>query len=261
MRPDVAAPRLGTPLIRVGDLGSTNDLARLLSDAGLAEGTVVVARTQTRGRGRHGRVWTSPPGGLWCSIVLRPARDAGWGRLSLAMAVAAAEAIDAAAGVQSAIRWPNDIVIGGRKVAGILLEAARDAIIVGIGINANVPADALPDALRAASVSLHEVAGRAVDPTGLLDGLLACAASWYALWIAGGPQVMSAWTARDAMRGRRVATGSGGVRVEGIAEGVDADGALRVRLAGGGVHRVVAGDLAFAAPDGQRDTHGQEPIG
>ncbi|HET8678909.1 MAG TPA: biotin--[acetyl-CoA-carboxylase] ligase, partial [bacterium] len=138
------APRFGTPLVRVGELGSTNDLARVMADAGLPEGTVVVARRQTQGRGRHGHTWASPPGGLWCSLVLRPARDAGWGRLSLAMAVATCEAVDEVAGIRSAIRWPNDVVINGRKVAGILLEGAPNALVVGIGINANVPAEALP---------------------------------------------------------------------------------------------------------------------
>ncbi|MGQ0548327.1 MAG: biotin--[acetyl-CoA-carboxylase] ligase [Armatimonadota bacterium] len=257
---DVPPARPGAPLVRVGELGSTNDLARLMADAGLPERTVVVARCQTQGRGRHSRTWISPPGGLWCSIVLRPARDAGWGRLSLAMAVAAAEAIDEVAGVQSAIRWPNDIVIGGRKVAGVLLEGARGAIVVGIGINANVPAEALPQALRTAAVSLHDVTGRPMLLDPLLETLLARADAWYAAWAQGGPQVLDAWAARDATRGHRIVANSLGISIEGIADGADPDGALRVRLPGGEVRRVVVSDVAVIPHAGARQSRGQEPV-
>lgn len=253
--------RLGVPLVRVGEIGSTNDLARLMADVGLPEGAAVVAGRQTQGRGRHGRTWVSPPGGLWCSIVLRPARDAGRGVLSLAMAVAAAEAIDAAAGVRAVIRWPNDIMINGRKVAGILLEGAEDAVVAGIGINANLPADALPQVLRPAAASLHEVAGRPIGIEALLDRLLARGGFWYAAWTRGGPQVLDAWTARDATRGTRVVAESQGTAIEGIAEGADPDGALRVRLPGGDVRRVVAGDLIPMPLGGARDTRRQEPLG
>lgn len=258
------APRFGTPLVRVGELGSTNDLARVMADAGLPEGTVVVARRQTQGRGRHGRTWASPPGGLWCSLVLRPARDAGWGRLSLAMAVATCEAVDEVAGIRSAIRWPNDVVINGRKVAGILLEGAPNALVVGIGINANVPAEALPEAFRPGAASLHDLAGRTIDLDVLLESLSAQVASWYAVWAAGGTQVMDAWTARDVTRGTRIIAESHGGTIEGIADGADPDGALRVRLPAGDVRRVVAGDLAVLVQTAARDTRqgrGQEPFG
>lgn len=244
---DPAAPRLGVPVIRVDELESTNDLARVCAAVGVPEGAVVIARRQTRGRGRYGRVWVSPTGGLWCSVLLRPAPRSGWGRLSLAMAVATAEAIDQTADVRSAIRWPNDVLVGGKKVAGVLLEAAADAVVVGIGINANIGAEALPHDLRLTAVSLHDAAGRAIALEPLLDALLARGGYWYGAWAQGGPEVIAAWTARDATRGRRVVVESRGATVEGIGEGVDDDGALCVRLAGGEVRRVLAGDL-IAAP-------------
>ncbi|MGH2375831.1 MAG: biotin--[acetyl-CoA-carboxylase] ligase [bacterium] len=259
-----ATPRFGAPLIRIGELGSTNDLARVLADAGLPEGTVVVARCQTQGRGRHGRTWSSPPGGLWCSFVLRPARDAGWGRLSLAVAVAACEAVDEVAGIRSAIRWPNDIVINGRKVAGILLEGASNAVVVGIGINANVPAEALPHAIRLGAASLHDIAGRTIGLDVLLETLHVRVAAWYAAWAQGGPQVLDAWTARDATRGTRIVADTQGGTIEGIADGADPDGALRIRLPAGDVRRVVAGDLAVLQQAPARDARqgrGQEPSG
>lgn len=258
---DVPPARPGAPLVRVGELGSTNDLARLMADAGLPERTVVVARCQTQGRGRHGRTWISPPGGLWCSIVLRPARDAGWGRLSLAMAVAVCEAVDEVAGIRSAIRWPNDVVTNGRKVAGILLEGASNAVVVGIGINANVPAETLPHAIRPGAASLHDIVGRTVGLDVLLETLRARVASWYAVWAAGGPQVLDAWTARDATRGTRIIADSQGGTIEGIADGADPDGALRIRLPAGDVRRVVAGDLAVLPRAPARDARRQEPFG
>lgn len=248
-----APPRLGAPLIRVDELGSTNDLARLLAVAGLPEGTVVVARRQTHGRGRYGRTWVSPPGGLWCSIVLRPTLRAGWGRLGLAASVAGAEAIDEAAGVRSTIRWPNDVMVAGKKVAGVLLEGAGDTIIVGIGINANVDLDALPQDVRGSAASLHEVARRPIGLESLLEGLLARAGYWYAAWARGGPEVIDAWATRDATRGSRVVVDSQGTRVEGVADGADHDGALRVRLASGEVRRVLAGDLLPARRAGRQE--------
>ncbi len=262
--PQPDTPRYEPPLVRIGELGSTNDLARVMADAGLPEGAVVVARRQTQGRGRHGRPWSSPAGGLWCSFVLRPARDAGWGRLSLAIGVATCEAVDHVAGVRSAIRWPNDVVINGRKVAGILLEGASNAIVVGIGINANVPSETLPPAVRLGAASLHDLAGRPVDLDALLETLRARVASWYAAWAAGGTQVLEAWAARDATRGTQIVAESQGGTIDGTADGVDPDGALRVRLPGGDVRRVVAGDLAVLAQTparGARRGHGQEPFG
>ncbi len=235
-------------MIRVDELGSTNDLARLLATAGLPEGAVVVARRQTHGRGRYGRTWASPPGGLWCSIMLRPTLRAGRGLLSLAASVAVAEAIDAAAGVQSAIRWPNDVMVAGKKVAGVLLEGAGDAVIVGIGINANVGVDALPQDLRATAVSLHAIAARPIGLESLLEGLLVRAGYWYDAWGRGGPEVIDAWTARDLTRGVRIVVDSQGETVEGVADGADPDGALRVRLVSGEVRRVLAGDLATIQP-------------
>ncbi|MBI3998053.1 MAG: biotin--[acetyl-CoA-carboxylase] ligase [Armatimonadetes bacterium] len=237
------AQPLGRPTIRVEELESTNDLARLLAAAGLPEGTAVVASRQTRGRGRFGRAWVSPHGGLWCSILLRPVAASGWGRLSLAMAVAVAEAIDQAAGVRSRIRWPNDILVAGRKVAGVLLEGAAEAVVVGVGINANNATDTMPAALRTMAGSLRELAGRTVSLEALFEILLARGAGWYEIWAQGGPEVIDAWSARDATRGTRVAVDTPAGRLAGVADGVDGDGALRIVLEGGEVRRVLAGDL------------------
>ena len=117
------AAALGRPLVWCGEATSTNDVARLLAAAGAPEGAAVVADVQTHGRGRLGRAWRSPIGGLWCSILLRPAAATVWGRLSVSMAVAVAEAVEAETAVRLGIAWPNDLIAAGRKVCGILIES------------------------------------------------------------------------------------------------------------------------------------------
>lgn len=240
--------RLGQPLIRLGAVGSTNDLARRLAETAAPEGTVVVADCQTHGRGRLGRPWASPLGGLWCSVVLRPAGARASAGLSLAVAVAAAEAIEAVASVQVDIRWPNDLLVAGRKVGGLLLEGVGGGVIVGIGINANVPSEALPADVAARATSLHLAAGRPVDREALLEAVLGRLGHWYGVWATDRAAVLAAWARRDLLRGAPVRVGPPGRTVEGTADGVDDDGALRVRLATGEVQRVVAGDVAVWSP-------------
>ncbi len=230
-------------MIRIAEIGSTNDVARALADAGVPEGAVVVAEVQTQGRGRLGRSWFSPEGGLWCSVLLRPQARSAWGRLSLAAAVAASEAIEATVPLRTGIRWPNDVVIGERKACGILIEGTGGAVVVGIGINVNVPVETLPPEVAAHATSLHLAAGHPVDRETILRALLGSLARWYGLWDAGDDAVLEAWRRRDVTRGTHVIVDGPGPRVEGVAVGVDDDGALRVRLESGVVQRVVAGDL------------------
>lgn len=239
--------KTGPPIVRIGEVESTNDVARVLALAGVPEGAVVVARRQTRGRGRWGRAWAAPPGGVWCSVLLRPTATHPWGLLSLAVAVGAAEAIEKTTGVKTGIRWPNDLVVDGRKVAGVLLEGAGDAVIVGIGINANVPLDALPEDVAPRATSLHLATGQPVDSDGLREAVVGRLMHWYRIWSAGGRGTTEAWRRRDVSRGTRVTAGSPGRTVEGIAEGIDGDGALLLRLASGEIRRVLTGDLIPAS--------------
>jgi BirA family biotin operon repressor/biotin-[acetyl-CoA-carboxylase] ligase len=233
-------------LVRLGETTSTNDIGRLLAAAGAAEGATVVADHQTLGRGRLGRSWESPVGGLWCSVVLRPPGDPSLGRLSLAVGVAVAEAIEAAAGVAAALAWPNDVVVRGRKAAGILIEGAAGALVVGMGVNVAVPPGALtPDVARCA-ISLDAASGRPVHRATVLDALLDRLGRWYAAWLDGDAGVIDAWRQRDALAGVPVVVTLQGERLEGTAEGPDHDGALRVRLRDGRIRRVLAGDVLSA---------------
>jgi biotin-[acetyl-CoA-carboxylase] ligase BirA-like protein len=237
-----ARSRIGRPLVRLTETGSTNDVARQLAEGGVREGAVVVAACQTRGRGRLGRAWESPQGGLWCTVLLRPMGGSPPGLLSLAVGLAVAETVEVA-GVEAALRWPNDVLIGERKVAGALLEAAGAAVVAGIGINVNVQLEALPPDVAGHATSLHLHAARPLDVEQVLWDLVDRLDTWYRRWTDTPGTVVSTWPARDALRGRPVRVAGGAVPVEGVADGVAPDGALRVRQANGRVHTVVAGDV------------------
>lgn len=225
--------RFGRPVHAYARVTSTNDVARDLAGDGAGEGTAVLAVEQTAGRGRLGRPWVSPPGGLYLSVVLRPplATDR-WPLLGIAVAVGAAEGVEPASGVPIALKWPNDLLAGGRKVGGILVEAAEGFAVAGIGINAGPPGAAPhPDA-----ASLH------VDLPGLVVAVFSGVEQAIDLLYADPPSVLARWRARSATLGRHVRV-LGAEVVEGIAEDIDGDGALVLRTASG-MRRVLAGDVS-----------------
>jgi BirA family transcriptional regulator, biotin operon repressor / biotin---[acetyl-CoA-carboxylase] ligase len=226
---------LGTPHLHLRETTSTNDRARALAASGAPHGTLVTAAAQTAGRGRQGRTWSAPAGcALLMSLVLRePER-----LLPLAAAVAVAEAV-AATGAQPGIKWPNDVLVGGRKVAGILAEARpQDGwAVLGIGINVAVdPAD-LPAELRDTAATLG--LGR-TDVPRVLERVIAELGRALAL---DTPALLDAWRARDALRGREIAWAGGA----GRAGGIDGDGRLVVDLHGGGRTALEAGEVHLSA--------------
>ena len=242
---------VGRRVIRIGRVGSTMDEAVRLAAAGEPEGTVVVAAEQTAGRGRAGRAWLAPPGtALLCSTLLRPPVPAArLGVLPLLVGVAVAEAIEEVAGLPARLKWPNDVWLGdgavGRKAAGVLVTARTGVdgegdAVVGVGLNANVaPADLVPGA-----TSLLAETGRSTDLDVLLDRLLARLDAAYAAFVdAGGAPTLAAWRGRAALLGEPVVVELEGRRREGVMRGVADDGALLLERDGGGIERVVAGDL------------------
>ena len=236
-------------------VASTNDVAARLADSGAEEGTTVVAEMQTAGRGRHGRVWFSPAGaGLYVSIIVRPRPSLSKGEhpatlLTLAAGVAIAEAVRVTTGLPAEIKWPNDIVIARRKLAGILTEAAVHGsspqfVVLGFGVNLQ-PA-AYPPELGSRVTSIGAETSRPVDRAFVLAEILAAISSRYADLCEGRfDAILTAW--------RQLAVGVPGARVEwdspagvvrGRAEDIDRQGALIVNV-GGKIERIVAGEVRW----------------
>lgn len=199
--------RLGRILYSMDQVDSTNRVAQLLADRGAPEGTLVVARSQTAGRGRLGRSWASPPGkGLWFSIVLTPAAPpAIVPQIPLVAAVAVARGLAEAAHIAVSIKWPNDIMIKGRKLCGILAESRTQGdkltyVILGIGLNTNATREDFPPGLADIATSIFLETGAQVKDIRLLGAILNEIERWYDLWLDKGFEpVRAAWHAQDAL--------------------------------------------------------------
>jgi len=225
---------------------STMEEARRLEAAGCADGTLIIAEEQSRGRGRLQREWHSPRGGLYFNLVIRPGTPLARGSLySLAAAVALAKAVRESSGLPAQVKWPNDILIGEKKVAGILLEARGEmdrlaSLSIGVGVNVNTP---LEDAIAGAT-SLGQEAGRALQRRELLIRFLshfeAAAADLRAE--SAGRGMLADWRRHSATLGRRVEIVTPTGTIAGIARGVDPLGALLVEKADGAVEPVICGD-------------------
>ncbi len=228
----------------VAETGSTNAVLAERARAGAPSGSVLVADHQTTGRGRFTRVWQAPPGkSLALSVLLRPpvAETRRWLWLPLLAGLAVADGLRAAAGVDARLKWPNDVLIGGRKVCGILAERVEGpvpAAVVGMGINTLLAEAELP-VPTATSLAL---AGAAVDPGKVVREVLVAFERWYSRW-ASGADLREAYAARCDTVGRQVrVVVSETESVEGEAVGVDPDGCLLVRTPDG-VRTFAAGDV------------------
>lgn len=235
--------RFGQRLHVHARVGSTNDEAATLAAQGAAEGTAVLAAEQTGGRGRRQRTWLSPAGGLWLSIVLRPALPPDqWALVGFAAGVGAARAVEEIAPVRVGLKWPNDLMIGEQKLGGVLMESRGPAVIAGIGINANVALDRFPRDIRPIATSLLAVLAGPVDLAALARALLEQFERVYDLLALNAEDVLAGWRERDLTRGRQVRL-SGAEELEGVVENVDRTGALLVRTSAG-IRRIVAGDVS-----------------
>jgi BirA family biotin operon repressor/biotin-[acetyl-CoA-carboxylase] ligase len=251
-----AAARLGIFRDRISwfeEIASTNAAAAVVAGRGAPEGTVIAANTQTSGRGRLGRTWASPPGaGLYVSLVLRP-RPSVVPLLTIAAGVALADGIEAGSGLRIGLKWPNDLVVGRRKLGGILSEAISlaasagpivDRVVVGFGINLRTAT--YPPDVEARATSIERELGRPSDRGLVLaECLAACAATYNALQNGHADTVVAAWRTRAADHlGRHVEWDDGAGLMRGVAQDIDAAGALLVRI-GHTTVRVISGEVRW----------------
>jgi BirA family biotin operon repressor/biotin-[acetyl-CoA-carboxylase] ligase len=237
---------LGLPLHFFESVGSTNDVALNLAQGGAPHGALVVADTQTRGRGRGERRWLTPAGtSLAFSVLLRPrlgASEGAWG-IGVAAALAVVEAMEVE-GAEAAVKWPNDVLLGRRKAAGLLVDALWDgerleAAVVGIGVNVLAGSAPPDDQVDFPATSLQAALGRAVDRSSLLLAVLEALARW--LPRVGSGDLRQAWWQRMAYRDEWVSVEDRGKEMRGLLTGIDAGGGVILRTENGETVNVGAG--------------------
>ncbi|MHB8909650.1 MAG: biotin--[acetyl-CoA-carboxylase] ligase [Syntrophales bacterium] len=232
---------------------STNVRAREIAAEGAPEGTIVIAEEQLQGKGRRGRVWYSPAGeGIYVSVILRPSvQPYEAPQLVLMTAVAAAETLLAHAAVPAAIKWPNDILVGGKKIAGILTEMSVDMdridyVIIGMGLNVNTPAEALPPEIAGIATSLRAETGRAFSRVELLRTYLEELEGYYALFRERRfEKIRERWLELAKIIGRQVRIAGIEQTYEGEVVDVDPNGFLILKSPDGTTQRILAGDVSL----------------
>jgi len=261
--PDLLTPSEINPILKTKWMGrtihhfqtldSTNSEAYQLALNGAKEGEVVISESQKKGRGRLGRQWFSPPFlNLYLSVILRPKISPHQASLiTLMAAVATADAIQKFSGLLPLIKWPNDILLRGRKVAGLLNEIHSEMdrihfVILGIGVNLNMDEKMFSKEIRAVATSLKIEMGQKVSRKTFLQFFLQELEKWYSIFLEeGGAVILKAWRDRAHIKGRQVKVTSFGETVAGIAIDVDSDGALILETEDGKQKRVVAGDIEY----------------
>lgn len=252
IKAQLESARVGRRLEFLKTTASTNADAFRLAENGAVEGAVVLADAQSGGRGRRGRVWASPAGAnLYCSVVLRPAimpHEAP--QLTFLSAVAVARAIEQTTKLTPEIKWPNDLLISGKKVAGLLNEMSAETdginfVILGIGVNLNMTADQFPADLRHPATSLFLESGVRVDRSRFAVAMLNELDLLYADFLLHGfGPVREEWQQRCSASGRQVAVSDSGTECSGGRFiGIDSDGALLLRSEDGRLHRITCGDV------------------
>jgi BirA family transcriptional regulator, biotin operon repressor / biotin---[acetyl-CoA-carboxylase] ligase len=279
-----SSPRLGYRLVAVPDLllpleirdglrtrilgrqvhyshttDSTNRQAREEAAGGAAEGTLVVAEMQSAGRGRLGRSWLSPRGGIWLSLVLRPPLPPYRAHLiTLLAAVAAVEATTAVAGIAPGIKWPNDLLLKGRKLAGILTEVSAEMervnyLVVGVGLNANIPADCFAGELAGQATSLLAETGKPVSRVAWVRAFLECfETSYFAAQDKGFEDILNRWRRHSVTLGQHVRMSTGGRTTDGVALDIDEQGALLVRTHDG-TKIFLAGEVTLRPDESEQE--------
>ncbi|NHN28689.1 biotin--[acetyl-CoA-carboxylase] ligase [Paenibacillus agricola] len=246
---------VGRSILYYDEVESTNTVAHSLVLEGAAEGTLVIAEHQTSGRGRMGRKWYSPKGkGLWMSLVLKPRIPLQLApQLTLLVAVALCRSIRKLTAIDAGIKWPNDLLVDGKKISGILLESSADEeklqhVIAGVGISVNLDPDDFPEEIKDVATSLSIQAGSKIDRAELLCQFLLELEGLYELYQEQGfAPIKMLWEALNVSIGCTVRQQSNKGLIEGIAEGIDDHGALVVRLADGTLTKWYSSNVEFGS--------------
>jgi BirA family biotin operon repressor/biotin-[acetyl-CoA-carboxylase] ligase len=253
----LATESVGRDIRYFKEIGSTSDYAKGLAKEGAPEGTVVVAEVQTGGRGRMGREWVSPVGGVWMSIILRPKLGPSEAqKITLICGVALARVLNRSYPLDARIKWPNDIHVKGKKVAGILteMEAEMDAVnfvVVGIGINVNFGVQEFPEELREGATSIQEEVGEEVSRPELVRDVLQELERVYRDFSEGRFQdLMEEWKVLSSTLGKRVKILTRKEPMVGKAVGITKDGALVLEKEDGSVVEVMAGECIHLRGEG-----------
>jgi BirA family biotin operon repressor/biotin-[acetyl-CoA-carboxylase] ligase len=252
IRPGLTTLSLGRYLVYREEVDSTQRMLRELARDGAPEGSVVLAERQVRGRGRRERGWISLPGGVALSVLLTPRIPPD--RISqflLLAGVAVAEAISQQSGIRTGLKWPNDVLLEGKKICGILAEMSSDAeriehLILGLGLNLNTLEDAIPAEIRDLATSVRASSGREISRPSLVRAILIRLEEHYhALLREGSSRVREQWLRHNVTLGRRVRAETESTVIYGLAEDIDDSGALLLQDEFGARHRLLAGDISL----------------
>lgn len=249
IKPGLKTRIIGKEIEIFPEVVSTNTLAMERASNGAPEGAVVIAEKQTGGKGRLGRKWVSPKGNLYLSLVLRPDIPMHKAPLITLMgAVAVASAIRKQCALDTVIKWPNDILIAGRKVSGLLTEMSAEQdrirhIVLGIGVDVNMELEELSPDVRELAMTLAGAAGKKFDRTVLLREILRDLDHWYQVFLSDVQDVLSEWKSLNMTIGNRITVSGAGETLEGVAQGIDNEGRLVIRLDDGAIRTVAAGDV------------------
>ncbi len=243
-------------ILYLSETGSTNQEAKDLAEKGAPEGTVIIAERQVQGKGRRGRTWFSPPGeGIYCSLILRPKMTpTEASRITLMTAVVVADLLHSSLALPCRVKWPNDILVNGKKISGILTEASMEMdmlnyVVVGLGLNVNMSPQSFPEDLREKATSTLIETGHSYSRVKLLQAFLSGFEKLYeTLLTQGFGPILGRWEETAEILGKRIQVDLLDQRVTGIVSAVDPDGALILQDDGGNLHRILSGDLIFLEP-------------
>lgn len=246
---DLSTEYVGREIHYYSEVDSTNEVAKKLANEGAPEGTIVIAESQSSGRGRRGKKWLSPSGGVWMTIILRPdIPPAKAPQLTLVTGVAVAETLDEECKLDVGIKWPNDILIGEKKVCGILTEAninpqGLEYVVVGVGIDLNVDVNAFPPNLRKGATSLKQELEKEIYSVKLVQRFLKNFETLYNDFKTGNfPEILKEWRKLSKTIGLNVEVRKKGKVVRGEAVGITNEGVLILEMDDGSLRKVISGE-------------------